>query len=96
MEKIDGQKLLDEAERVSRERVIVSTPLLGARYWYSEKHHVSKRTVEDLRKRGYTVRGVGFSLFGRFATVRLTFALGPLAYYVPWISYILLAWKNLQ
>lgn len=94
MEKIEGQKLLDEAERVSRERVIVSTPLLGARYWYSEKHHISKWTVGDLRKKGYTVRGVGFSFFGRFTTYRLAFALAPLAYYMPQISYILLAWKN--
>ena len=94
MEKIEGQKLLDEAERVSRERVIVSTPLLGARYWYSEKHHISKWTVGDLRRRGYTVRGVGFSFFGRFTTYRLAFALAPLAYYMPQMSYILLAWKN--
>ena len=94
MEKIEGQKLLDEAERVSRERVVVSTPLLGARYWYSEKHHISKWTVGDLRRRGYTVRGVGFSFFGRFTTYRLAFALAPLAYYMPQMSYILLAWKN--
>jgi len=96
MGKIEGQKLLDEAERISRERVIVSTPLLGARYWYSEKHHISKWTVRDLRKRGYTVRGVGFSFFGRFTTYRLAFALAPLSYFIPWMSYILLAWKDLR
>lgn len=94
MEKIDGQKLLDEAERVSGESVIVSTPFLGGRYWYSEKHHISKWTVRDLHKRGYTVRGVGFSFFGLFTTYRLAFALAPLAYYLPWMSYILLALKN--
>ena len=86
--------MLDEAERVSRERVIVSTSLLGARYWYSEKHHISRWGVGDLRKRGYIVRGVGFSFFGRFTTHRLAFALAPLSYYIPWMSYILLAWKN--
>lgn len=94
MQKSDGYKLLSEAERVAREKVIVSTPLLGARYWYSEKEHVSRWTVRDLRKKGYTVRGVGFSFFGRFATYRLAFALAPLAYYMPWVSYILLAWKT--
>jgi ubiquinone/menaquinone biosynthesis C-methylase UbiE len=94
MEKMSGEKLLNEAERVSRKRVIVSTPLLGARYWYSRRHHVSKWTVSDLHKRGYKVRGVGFSFFGLFTTYRLAFALAPLAYYIPWMSYILLAWKD--
>ena len=93
MEKIEGQKLLDEAKKFP-ERVIVSTPLLGARYWYSEKHHISKWTVGDLRKRGYAVRDVGFSFFGHFTTYRLAFALAPLSYYIPWMSYIILAWKN--
>jgi len=94
MEKKDGMKLLDEAERVSKEKVIVSTPLLGARYWYSAKHHVSKWTVRDLRRKGYCVRGVGFSFFGLFTTHRLAFGLAPLAYYMPWMSYILLAFKD--
>jgi hypothetical protein len=60
MEKPEGRKLLSEAERVSKERVIVSTPLRGARYWYTAEHHPSRWTVNDLRKLGYTVRGVGF------------------------------------
>jgi len=64
MKKSDGYKLLEEAERVAKEKVVVSTPLLGARYWYSDKEHVSRWTVGDLRKRGYVVRGIGFSLFG--------------------------------
>lgn len=96
MEKSKGYKLLDEAERVSREKVSVSTPLLSARYWYSKKEHISRWTVSDLRKRGYTVRGVGFSFFGLFTTYRLAFALAPLAYYIPQLSYILLAWKYVK
>jgi ubiquinone/menaquinone biosynthesis C-methylase UbiE len=96
MKKEDGIKLLNEAERVAKEKVIVSTPLLGARYYYNEEHHISKWTVSDLHKRGYKVRGVGFSFFGRFTTYRLAFALAPLAYCIPWMSYILLAWKNLD
>ncbi|RLE41358.1 hypothetical protein DRJ19_06070 [Candidatus Woesearchaeota archaeon] len=91
MGKRDGFKVLAEAERV-----IVSTPLLGARYWYSEEHHPSRWTVNDLRKKGYIVRGVGFSFFGRFTTQSLAFALAPLAFYIPQISYILLAWKDLR
>lgn len=96
MEKSDGDRLLDEVERVAREKIVLSTPLLGARYWYNEKEHVSRWTASDLRKRGYTVRGVGFSFFGRFTTYSLAFALAPLAYYMPWMSYILLAWKNFK
>ncbi|MEM2180850.1 MAG: class I SAM-dependent methyltransferase [Nitrososphaeria archaeon] len=96
MEKLEGYKLLNEAERVSKEKVIVSTPLLGARYWYSEKEHISRWTVSDLHSKGYIVRGIGFSFFGHFTTYRLAFALAPLAYYIPWMSYILLAWKNLR
>jgi len=96
MEKSDGRKLLNEAERVSKEKVIVSTPLRGARYWYTAEHHPSRWTVSDLRKLGYTVRGVGFSFFRYYTTYRLAFGLAPLAYYIPWMSYILLAWKNMK
>ena len=78
------------------EKIVVSTPVRGARYWYSEKEHVSRWTVNDLRKRGYAVRGVGLSFLGLFKTQRLAFALAPLGYYMPWRSYILLAWKNLK
>jgi ubiquinone/menaquinone biosynthesis C-methylase UbiE len=92
MEKSEGHKLLDEAERVAKEKVIISTPLLGAKYWYTG--HVSRWVPKDLRRRGYTVRGVGFSFFGRYTTFRLAFALMPLAYYIPWMSYIMLAWKD--
>lgn len=94
MRKSDGYRLLDEAERVCKEKVIISTPHLGARFWYGEEEHISRWTVRDLRRKGYTVRGVGFSFFGRFTTYRLAFALAPLAYYLPWMSYILLAWKT--
>jgi ubiquinone/menaquinone biosynthesis C-methylase UbiE len=45
MEKAEGHKLLNEAKRVCREKVVVSTPLLGARYWYNEKSHVSARAT---------------------------------------------------
>lgn len=96
MSKHEGYKLLKEIERIAREKVIVSTPLRGARYWYSNMEHVSRWTVSDLCKRGYMVRGIGFSFLGFFTTLRLTFALAPLAYYIPWVSYILLAWKNLR
>ena len=92
--KEDGLKILDEAERVSRIKTIASTPLLGGLYWFSKDYHVSRWVPSDFQKRGYTVRGVGFSLFGRWSTMKLAYALGPLSYYFPWFSHILLAWKT--
>ena len=95
LEMSESDMILNGAERVAREKVIVSTPLLGANYWYKDDYHVSRWKPGDLRKRGYTVRGVGFSFFGRFTTEKLVFGLAPLAYYFPWLSFILLAWKEL-
>lgn len=96
LEKEEARKILRESERVAKERVIVSTPLLGGLYWFSPEYHVSKWTPNDLTKLGYIVRGVGFSLFGRWSTKKLAYALGPLAYYFPWLSHIILGWKNLS
>ncbi len=94
LEKGESDLLMKEAERVSVEKVVISTPLLGGRYWYDDEYHVSCWTPGEFRNRGYTVRGVGFSLFGRYTSPRLSYGLGPLAFYFPWLSYILLAWKN--
>lgn len=95
LEKGKADQLITDAERVSAEKVVFSTPLLGGRYWFDDQYHVSSWTPGDFRSRGYTVRGVGFSLFGRYSTPRLSYGLGPIAYYFPWLSHILLAWKNL-
>jgi ubiquinone/menaquinone biosynthesis C-methylase UbiE len=89
MNKSEGLRLVSEVERVARERVSVSAK-------YSVGHHSSGWMVSSLWRRGYTVRGVGFGFFGRFVKNRLAFALASLAYYVPYMSYTLLAWKNLD
>ncbi len=62
--KVHGEKLLDELHRVA-DTVIVSTP---SSFFKQPKDHVKRNsfqehvslwTVEDFKKRGYTVRGVG-------------------------------------
>ena len=93
IEKEAADLVFSDSERVAREKVIVSTPLLGANYWYKDNYHISRWTPGDLSKRGFTVRGVGFSLFGRWTTEKLVFGLAPLAYYFPWLSFIMLATK---
>jgi len=94
LEKRDVITLFKEHERAAKEKTVYSTPLLGATYWYSKDYHTSNWTPGDFRKNGYTVRGVGFSLFGKYTTEKLAFGLAPLAYYFPWMSFILLAWKE--
>jgi len=96
LEKKAADLLFADSERVAKEKVVISTPLLGANYWYKDDYHISKWTPGDLSKRGYTVRGVGFSLFGRWTTEKLVFGLAPLAYYFPWLSYIMLATKKVE
>ena len=59
-----GEKLLEELHRIA-ETIIVSTPTVYFRQPTSHvknnpfQAHVSKWTVEDFKKRGYNVKGVG-------------------------------------
>jgi len=96
LQKSDGYKMLVEAERVAKKKVVVSTPLLGGRYWFRDDYHVSRWTPGDLRRKGYNVRGVGFSFFGYYSTPQLAFGLSALSYFIPWLSHILLGIKQLK
>lgn len=68
LEKTHGFKLLDELERIAQ-TVIVSTP----REWNPMRYednpevlgHISHWTLEDFRKRGYTMRGTGTFMIGQ-------------------------------
>lgn len=59
-----GEKLLEELHRIA-ETIIVSTPSVYFRQPKSHvknnpfQAHISKWTVEDFKKRGYNVKGVG-------------------------------------
>ncbi len=89
-----GYRLLDELERVSR-TVMLSTP---NRYFsqapYDEnpsQRHLSRWTVQDLRKRGYSVFGVGgLMVFGR-ELMYLSYGLGRLTLFLPQLSSSLMA-----
>jgi 2-polyprenyl-3-methyl-5-hydroxy-6-metoxy-1,4-benzoquinol methylase len=67
-----GERLLDELHRIA-DLVIVSTPSAFFRQPKSHvagnpfQEHVSKWTVEDFRKRGYDVKGVGELAAHKFA-----------------------------
>jgi SAM-dependent methyltransferase len=88
--KREGYVILAECDRVAKERLIVATPNrsrlnIHAGHWWTPK---------DLKRQGFTVRGVGFAPYGSPISPRLTMALMPLAYYLPDFSYVILAWKN--
>ena len=89
--KPDGHKLLSEMERVSRHKIILSTP---NRYFpwkqrEERQQHKSHWKPSDFKKLGYKVRGIGF--YSR------TFTLGvPLIipYIIPRLSLDLLVKKD--
>ena len=79
MPKIHGEKLLEELHRIA-DTVIVSTPSSffkqpkGHVERNSFQAHVSHWTIEDFKKRGYKVRGVGSLAMNKvaFPTRKLT------------------------
>jgi len=97
---VDGDKLLKEAERVCKEKVIISTPHELQEQGEVDSNPFQKHRIrwrpKDLKKRGYRVYGIGFSLLGHFSTPKLRIALSPLAYYCPIFGYLLIAEKYLN
>jgi len=107
MEKNDGINFLDELERVSSGRIIVTTPNGswpenpvvyedGTKNIYEQ--HKSEWKVKDFRRRGYEVRGIGIKLKlkgGRLQQIvaGLDFLLFP-AWFLPQIGKHLVAYKD--
>lgn len=92
--KPDGRNLLNELERVSK-RVIVSTPNhhVHQSSYDGDAHqqHLSRWTVTDFRKRGYSVIGVGdLMVFGRELPY-LSYVLGRTTLLLPALSSIIMA-----
>ena len=92
--KESGQAFLDELERVSKQ-VIISTP---TRYFHQDPYdqnmfqkHVSKWSVQDLKTRGYTVRGVGGLMIFGHELAYVSYALGRLTLFTPKLSSSILA-----
>ncbi len=98
LSKENGSGLLDEVCRITREKVIVTTPNV----WIDTdtefnpyQKHVTLYRPKELRKKGFKVRGIGFSLFGHQAPPKLTAALLALGYIFPEMSWLILAEKNM-
>lgn len=89
-----GNRLLEELERVSG-TVMLSTPnrlFSQASYDANQsQRHLSRWTIQDLKKRGYSVLGVGgLMVFGR-EILYLSYALGRLTLLLPQVSSSLMA-----
>jgi SAM-dependent methyltransferase len=103
MEKGIAIKMLEEAERIATERVIVATPNKAERQEYSDVNpweaRLSSWTVNDFRNRGYKVFGIGFgsytfaTRFGRIAYF-LEMLFRPLIVLLPILSKELVAVKE--
>ena len=89
-----GQNLLDELQRISKQ-VMVSTP---NHYFHQDTYdqnrlqkHLSRWSVQDFERRGYTVLGVGgFLILGREVRY-ISYALGRLTLLLPRLSGTIMA-----
>lgn len=63
LKKNDGIRLLNEAERIAKNKVIITVPVgqcIQESYDNNKlQEHLSTWTVSEFKERGYTVRGVG-------------------------------------
>jgi len=91
MTKRDGYRLLSQMERVSRRRIILSTPNLYLPWKQREERqqHKSRWSPSDFKKLGYKVRGIGFYFRNLTLGVPLI-----IPYIFPWLSLDLLAKKD--
>lgn len=100
--KKDGLKLLDELERVSRGRIIVTTPNLffHADGLEHEDDHHSLWSIQDFKKRGYKIIGMGLKtplmLDDPFLKIKqaLYFFMTPFSYFFPSIGAYIIAVKD--
>lgn len=97
----DGEKMLDEIDRVQTSISVVTTPNGFRPEPYGPCPHISGWSVKDFKKRGYTVHGLGFkwtshlrqSLGGTIGHIHGAFLYGvtPLSYLFPQIAEWLIA-----
>ena len=97
--KKDGLNLLNEAERVTQQRVIATTPQLYESF-IGSPDHITKWDIEELKALGYKVRGAGLAVFnkkrGKIASLLRHFILKPLVYVFPSISEFMVCIKDLK
>lgn len=87
--KEEGEQVLLECNRVAKTNLMISVPNRSRL-----NIHKGKWTPKELKRLGWTVRGVGFSPVGAPVPPGLSTSLTALCYYLPDLSRWLLAWKN--
>jgi len=103
MEKTMATKMLEEAERVATERIIISTPNKAEKQEHFDlnpwEDRLSSWNVNDFLKRGYKVYGFGFgsytftTRFGKLANL-LEILFRPISFVFPSLSRELVAIKE--
>jgi hypothetical protein len=101
IEKPLGNLLIEEAERVSRKTVIITTPHFVRRRgghlcpegFNQNEQHVTSWNIKELRSKGYRVYGVGFLIL-TILSPQLNALLSPLSFLVPRLSAHLIAVKK--
>jgi len=113
LSKEDGEKALAEFERVSRETVLITTPVgksvHHACYGNPYEEHQYIWSLEELRAKGFTIRGKGIrgitvgdrwwlSLPRFMRPLQYTvYIIGTLfSYFIPSIAESVVAWKDLE
>ena len=91
--KEDGEKIFAESERCAKKKVIITTPQYPLHQEKLDENvlqeHISRYTANDLKKRGFIVRGVGLHVWHYIFTITLPNL--PLKF-----AYLLVAYKILQ
>jgi ubiquinone/menaquinone biosynthesis C-methylase UbiE len=68
LKKDEGNVVLDELERVANQKVVVSLPNKGFTFGVDSRNpfekNVSEWSTGELKKRGYSVKGIGFQVMG--------------------------------
>ena len=99
LDKAEGLKMLNELFRITKKRVIITTPA-DKRYFVGKKAkdigHKTMWNPNDFRKFGFKVRGVGcrFHRKGKIMALLRHFILKPLSYVLPEMAELIIAIKE--
>ncbi len=113
LDKKDGEKALAELERVSRETVLITTPIGESTHhdYYGNPYEEHKYiwSLEELRAKGFTIRGKGirgitvgdrwwlsFPMFMRPLQYTVYIVGSLFSYFIPSIAASVVAWKDLD
>ena len=111
LDKEDGEKALAELERVSRETVLITTPIGKSRHhdYYGNPYEEHKYiwSLQELKAKGFTIRGKGIKgLTAGDWWLSFPMSMRPLqytvyitgslfSYFIPAIASSVIAWKDL-